>query len=213
MNYVSKTVAAALWLAMASLSAINGQQPEAPKRRSPSLEADGSVRSRSVPGREPSGVMNLGASGEGWSRYLLEDTGASLELPGEPHMVTVAQSEDMAAGVYKTYFYKGGDATVFVTYALTPDSMAAWNFVGGFMKGMTKNLTDSRIEGNRDARAKRVPIRVTGKINGAAIEFKGTIFFIDEQKEVLMVLAQFPQSSANARAFATRAMDSVEVPR
>jgi len=213
MNCVCKTVAAALWLAIASLPAINGQQPDAPKRRSPSLTADGPAMSRSVPGREPSGVTNLGATSAGWSRYSLEHAGASLELPGEPRMVTVAPSEEMAAGVYKTYFYKGGDALVSITYALTPDSMQAWNFVGGFMEGTMKNLTDSKIEGNRDPRAKRVPIRVTGKINGVAMEFKGTIYFIDEQKEVLMVLAQFPQSSANARAVATRAVDSVEIPR
>lgn len=46
MNCVSKTAAAALWLAMAALPAINGQQPEAPKRRSPSLEADGPLMSK-----------------------------------------------------------------------------------------------------------------------------------------------------------------------
>jgi hypothetical protein len=46
MNRISKTVSAALWLAMASLPAINGQQPEAPKRRYPSLTADSPVVSR-----------------------------------------------------------------------------------------------------------------------------------------------------------------------
>jgi len=221
MNCVSKTVAAALWLAMASLPAINGQQPEPPKRRSPSLEADGPVMSRGgalrdgVPVREPSGVTNLGATSAGWSRYSLEHAGATIELPGEPHMITVSQSAEASEGLYKTYFYRGGDVTVFIGYALTPDSNGALNFIGGWLDGLMKNLgvTDVRVEGSRNVGAKRVPMTVFGKVNGTPVEFKQTLFFIDEEKEVLTVLAGFPQANAKARAVATRAVDSVEVPR
>ena len=78
-----------------------------------------------------------------------------------------------------------------------------------------KNLgvTDPRVEANRNVGAKRVPMTVSGKVNGTPVEFKQTMFFIDEEKEVLTVLAGFPQANSKARGVATRAVDSIEVPR
>jgi hypothetical protein len=130
-------------------------------------------------------------------------------------MVTVSQSEEMSAGVYRTYFYKSGDVTVFIGYSLTPDSKEALNYIGGWLDGLMKNLgvTDPRVEANRNVGAKRVPMMVFGKVNGTPVEFKQIMFFIDEEKEVLAVLAGFPQANSKARAIATRAVDSVEVPK
>ncbi len=216
MKCATKTVAGALWLVTVFLPAINAQQPETPKKRPPSFTADGPQLPRGQDGSPQSGalgVTKLGAAAEGWARYSLEDTGASLELPGEPQMLSVPVSGETSAGVYRSYFYRGDGVAVFVSYALTPKSRDAGNFVGGWMDGLMKHLgvTDSRIEANRNLRAKRVPVRVTGKVSGIEVEFKGTIFFIDEEREVLMVLAQFTQRMAKARSIATRAVDSVEV--
>lgn len=216
MKCAIKNVAAALWLVTVLSPAINAQQPETPKKRPPSFTADGPQMPRGQYGSPQSsalGVMKLGEAAEGWARYSLEDTGASLELPGEPQMLRVPVSGETSGSVLRSYFYRGDGVAVFVSYALTPNSGEAGRFVGGWVDGLMKHLgvTDSRIEANRNLRAKRVPVRVTGKIDGIETEFKGTVFFIDEEREVLMVLAQFTQRMAKARAVATRAVDSVEV--
>lgn len=224
MKRANKTVAAALWLATALSPPINAsmlrcfssaQQPEIPKKRPPSLTVDGPQLSRGQGGALLSGVMNMGGAAEGWSRYSLEDTGASLELPAPPQMVNVPGSNEMPGGFFKNYFYKGSDVLVFISYAMTSNSRDAWDFVAGWMDGLMKQqgVTDARIEANRNLRAKRVPVKVVGKVNGTQVEFRGTIFFINGEKEVLMVLSEFTQASAKARAIATRAVDSVEVPR
>lgn len=216
MNCASKTVAAALCLMTVFSPEINAQQPETPKKRPPSLTVDGPQMPRSPDGSAQSGaagMMKVAGAAEGWARYSFEDIGASLELPGEPQMLSVPVSEEPAGGVFKSYFYRGDGIAVFITYALTPKSRAAGNFVGRWMDGVLKHLgvTDSVIEANRTPRAKRVPVRVTGKVSGVEVEFKGTVFFMDEEREVLMVLAEFTQGMAKARAMATRAVDSVEV--
>ena len=221
MNCASKAVAATLWLAIVLPLSINAQQPEPPKKRAPSLTVDGPQMPMGQEGRPPSGaqgrdasgVMNGGGSPEEWTRYSLEDTGASLELPGEPQSVSVPVPDKMRGAVLKNYFYKSGEVLVIISYSMTPNSRDAWNYAAGWMDGLMKQqgITDATIEPVRDFQAKRVPIKVIGKLNGTQVELRGAILFIDQQKEVLIVLAEFKQANARARAVATRAVDSVEV--
>jgi hypothetical protein len=193
---------------------INAQQSEPPKQRAPSLTVDGPQVPRRQGGTPLSGVMNVGGAAEGWARYSLEDTGASLELPGEPQMLSVPVLDKMPGAVLKNYYYKGGEVLVLIGDPMTPRSMDAWSYAAGWMDGLVKQqgISDATIEPVRNFRARRVPIKVIGKLNGAQVELRGTIFFIDGQKEVLMVLAEFKQANAKARAVASRAVDSVEVP-
>ncbi|MEK6304278.1 MAG: hypothetical protein AABO41_26615 [Acidobacteriota bacterium] len=157
--------------------------------------------------------MNSGGAPEAWTRYSLEDTGASLELPGEPQSFNVPVPAKMPGAVLKNYYYKSGDVLVIISYSMTPNSMDAWSYAAGWMDGLLKQqgITDATIEPVRDLRAKRVPIKVIGKLNGTPVELRGAVLFIDQQKEVLVVLAEFKQANAKARAVATRAVDSVQI--
>lgn len=220
MKCATRTVAAALWLAIVLSPAISGQQPEVPKKRSPTLTVDGpQIPAANAGGQDgnegsdASGVTNPGSTAEAWTRYSLEDTGASLELPGEPQSFSVPVPEKLQGAVLKNFFYKSSDVLVIISYTMTPKSMDAWSYAAGWMDGLIKQqgITEPTIEPYRDLRARRVPVKVTGKLNGAKVELRGTILFIDQQKEVLIVLAEFKQSNSKARVVATRAVDSVEV--
>jgi hypothetical protein len=151
---------------------------------------------------------------EAWSKYSLEETGVSVDLPGEPQSFTVPTSRDMPQGtVLKGLFYSGNGLALFATYGLTPYSGGAYDFVTAMMDGLMKQqgLTNAKLHADRNTRAQRIPLKIVGKVNGVSTEFRGTLVYINDSEEVLMVMAEFAQSDVKARAAAIRALESIQI--
>ena len=160
----------------------------------------------------PSG--SAAAAAEAWATYTLDETGVSLDLPGEPQMFAIPPSREMPQGsMLKGLIYGGNGLALFATYGLTPYSGGAYDFVTAMMDGLMRKqgLSSAKLHADRNTRAQRIPLKIIGKINGVSTEFRGTLIYINDSEEVLMVMAEFSQSDAKARAVAVRALDSIQI--
>jgi hypothetical protein len=153
---------------------------------------------------------------ERWLRHTIGKIGLSLELPGEPEMLSLPPNLKLPADVtIKTFRYRDSSLIVSIVYAMTSDRDAAWNFIDYAFDVILNNptMTDVKLNVDRSSRAARTPVRVTCKIQGVDVEIRGTIVFLGRQNEVAFVLAQYYRANTEARAAAARSISSVHTQR